>query len=201
MVHKRRQRTDRWLDLVEDPATLRAICDHIAEGGALPEWCRAQGVRFADVNAWLSADDGRRLLYDQAKKGRDEYLGEIVIRNLRQLAEADWRDAYDAKGALLPFTQWPEGLRRAVLRVEYDTTLVAASKGSKAKRKRDISDVRLVDPAKAVELLGKYRRMFVDKVEHSGSLTLEDLVGASMPAPAPTAPTAPTPTPNTGGNT
>lgn len=192
---RKRQRTHAWLDLAEDPATLRAICDHVAEGGALPEWCRAQGVRFADVNAWLSADEGRRLLYDQAKKGRDEYLGEIVIRNLRQLAEADWRDAYDVKGALRPFTQWPEGLRRAVLRIEYGEVATSKDKGKTVKIARDISDVRLVDPAKAVELLGKYRRMFVDKVEHSGSLTLEDLVGGSM-APAPP---SPTPTPNTGG--
>lgn len=189
---RKRDRTDRWLDLAGDPATLRAICDHVAEGGALPEWCRAQGVRFADVNAWLSAEDARCLLYDQAKKGRDEYLGEIVIRNLRQLAEADWRDAYDAKGRLLSFTKWPDGLRRAVLRIEYGEVATSTDKGKTIKHGRDISDVRLVDPAKAVELLGKYRRMFVDKVEHSGSLTLEDLVGGSM-APAPPA--------TTGGNT
>lgn len=179
---RKRQRTHAWLDLAEDPATLRAICDHVAEGGALPEWCRAQGVRFADVNAWLSADEGRRLLYDQAKKGRDEYLGEIVIRNLRQLADVDIAQAYDENGNVLPIADMPPELRRAIAGLEVFEEY--QGRGENREYIGQTKKIKLVDPAKAVELLGKYRRMFVDKVEHSGSLTLEDLVGGSMASPA-----------------
>ena len=36
------------------------------------------------------------------------------------------------------------------------------------------------DKLKALELLGKHLKLYTDKVEHSGNLTLEDLVAGSM---------------------
>jgi phage terminase small subunit len=39
--------------------------------------------------------------------------------------------------------------------------------------------VRLKDSVRALELLGKYFKLFTDKVEHTGTLTLEQLVAAS----------------------
>ena len=39
--------------------------------------------------------------------------------------------------------------------------------------------VKMYDKQKALELYGKYLKMFGDRVEHTGSLTLEELVDKS----------------------
>lgn len=173
---QKRARTNRWLTLVGDPATLRDICDFVAEGHSLVEWVREQDVRYGDVWSWIIADDQRKSLYAQALEGRNEFLNELVVRNLRQMADADPAQAYH-DGKLLPFIEWPEGLRRAVLSIEYGSALTTAVKKNKT---REVSKVKLVDPARAAELLGKYRKLFVEQHEHKGKLTLEDLVGGSM---------------------
>jgi len=41
--------------------------------------------------------------------------------------------------------------------------------------------VKFLDKLKAIEVLGKNLKMFVDRVEHSGSLTLEQMVEGSIP--------------------
>jgi len=178
MARKRRERTDRWAALAADPATLRAICDHVAEGGSLPEWCRAHDVRFADVNAWLSADKRRAELYQAARTARDEFLDELVIRNLRLFADLDLGRAYDKDGELLPLHKMPEDIRRAITKVE--VTEEFAGRGESREHIGYTKKIRTVSPERALELLGKYRRKFVDRVEHAGKLTLEELVGGSM---------------------
>lgn len=187
MTRKRRQRTERWAAMIGDPATLRAICDHVAEGGSLPEWCREHDVRFADVNAWLSGDDYRAKIYQAARQARDEFLDEIVIRNLRLFADLDLGRAYDKDGELLPLHKMPEDIRRAITQVE--VTEEFKGRGESREHIGYTKKIRTVSPERALELLGKYRRKFVDRVEHGGKLTLEELVGGSMKSTDPTRPT------------
>lgn len=47
---------------------------------------------------------------------------------------------------------------------------------------------RYGDKLKALELLGKNSRLFTDRIEHEGGLSLEDLIAGSMAPPDPVSP-------------
>lgn len=163
---RKRERRDRLAALLGDPDTLRALCDHVIEGGTLVEWCRARDVKYTDVAAWIAAEDHRREKFEAAKDLRGEFLAELVVRNLRMFADVDMNDALDKRGKLLPFRQIPEHIRRAIREIEYSL----AGKPDK---------IKLVAPERAIELLGKYRKMFTDRIEHDASETLEELLTRS----------------------
>jgi hypothetical protein len=191
----KRDRIDRWLVLAGDPATLRDICDHIVEGGTLREWCEQEDVRYSDVSLWLGAETERRDRYDTARSLRDEWLTDTVIRNLRIFADVDIARAYDDHGVLLPIAEMPEDVRRAIVSIEIDEEQVNRSQVDRDADEGEAPElvhtrtrkIRLVSREKAVELLGKYRKMYVDKVEHSADATLEQLLTKSRETPKPPA--------------
>lgn len=159
---------------MDDPATLRAVHDHIAEGGTVRSWALAEGVRPVDVRAWIAGDETRRTLIGEAEKARHEYLHDGVIDKLKALTEADLAEAFYArgkkKGLIKPLHDMPPTLRAAIAAIKPD-------------------EIKIVDPARAVELLGKYLRLFVERHQVESKVTLEELVGGSM------APTEPPPAP------
>lgn len=182
----KRDRTDRWLELAGDPATMRDLCDRIVEGGTLREFCEAHDVRYSDVSAWISAENERRERFDTAIELRGEWLTDSVIRNLRMYVDLDIARAYGEDGKLLPITQMPEDIRRAIVQLEVDEAQVSAQAADP-----DSGDappnlvqtrtrkIKVVSHERAAELLGKYRKMFVDRVEHGVNESLEDLLTRS----------------------
>ena len=188
---RKRERRTRTAALIDDPATLRAICDFVVEGGSLVEWCRNHGVAYRDVAAWIAAEDHRREKFEQAKELRGEFLSELVIRQLRLFADLDVSRAYGPDGNLLPITAMPEDIRRAITQFEVEVDVAAAegadsgSQGGKLRRRREqgrgvrTTKIKTVSPERAIELLGKYRKMFTDKVEHEAGETLEQLLTRS----------------------
>lgn len=181
---KKRERRTRTQRLLADPATLRAICDAIVEGGTLVEWCRQHDVPYTEAAAWIAAEDHRREKFEAARDLRGEFLSELVVRNLRLFADLDIGRAYGADGKLLPVPEMPEDIRRAI--TQFEVFEEFQGRGEDREYIGDTKKLKTIDPARAVELLGKYRRMFIDRVEHGGKVTLEELVGGSM-SPTPTA--------------
>ncbi len=197
---KKRQRRTRWQILADDPATLRELCDHLVEGGTLLEWCRAHDVRYQAVSAWISAEDHRRQKVDAALQLRGEFLSDLVIRNLRMYADVDVSKAYDRDGRLLPIQDMPEDLRRAIREFEVEEEVEShededeGPQGGRLRRRRKdaiaatrTTKIKTVSPEKAIELLGKYRKLFTDRVEHSVDTKLEDLLTASRQPDPPAA--------------
>ncbi len=162
----KRARRERLATLLGDPATAGDIARYVAEGGSLVTWCHERDVPYSDVAAWLAAEDGRREQYAAARALRDEYLSEVVVRNLHDFATVDIADAFiktgKNKGRLKALKDMPAALRRAIVSIE-------------------TGKLKLISPKDAVELLAKYRRMLVDRVDVEGRMRLEDLVGGSMP--------------------
>ncbi len=156
-------------------ATLAAIHAHLAEGGSLRGWCRAHDVRFAEVYAWIQGDEALAKQYAAAKEARLEAHAEHVNEAAYELSDVDLAEAYDARGRLKPLHQMPRALRRAITAIEYDED-------------GNVAKIKFVDQLRAAEFLAKLRRMLVERVEHEGKVTLEELVGGSMPgegAPTP----------------
>ena len=86
------------------------------------------------------------------------------------MAFFDVGQLHDADGNLLPLQQLPEDARRAVVQFE------AESVGQDGEAVTQLRRVKLADKLKALELLARHLGMLKDKVEHSGTVTLEELV-------------------------
>ena len=117
----------------------------------------------------------------QARAERTQVDADWVLKRLHGDATADLADLYDANGNLRPISDWP---------MVWRTGLVA---GVETAMERDGSDadgdpqcvtvrkIKLVDRTKLIELIGKHVAVgaFKDRVEHSGTMTLEQMVAGS----------------------
>jgi phage terminase small subunit len=106
----------------------------------------------------------------QAKRtAKLEITAESVLQELAKLAFHDPGKLYGKDGKLLPVYELDDMTRAAVasLEVEEKTT-----RGSRAVTKK----IKLADKGQNLERLGRYLKLFTDRTEHTGRLTLEDLV-------------------------
>jgi phage terminase small subunit len=101
------------------------------------------------------------------RAARVEVKADDVLRELLRLAMVDIGEAFDDNGRLKPLNEMSADVRRAISGLDYEE----ATENRGAIRK-----VKFWDKKGALELLGKHLKLFTDKIEHSGGLTLEQLI-------------------------
>jgi hypothetical protein len=158
--------------IVNDPLFFQRICDYIAGGGTLVEFCHELHEQGHDISypatlRWIRSDVARRERYELALEDGSEWQIDRIKRELRDLAAVDLSRIFNEDGSQKPFPEWPSDIQRAV---------------SSIKKGKDGTEIKFHDKLKAIELIGRASGAFKEKVEHSGSvnLTLEKLVGQSM---------------------
>lgn len=112
-----------------------------------------------------------------ARAARVEVQADDVLRELLRIARADIAQAFDESGALLPVQAMPEDVRRAIASIEVEQ--VGGDEGAVSFVKK----VRFWDKSRGLEMLGKHLKLFTEKVELSGKVTLEQLVLGSYEKP------------------
>jgi hypothetical protein len=162
------------LAIVAEPEAINFICESISEGRTLVDISRAWDVRFSELHAWVhdATIPARLEKYALALEARGMYYTEHVLGRLFTISDADLSMCYKG-GQLLPMDEWPTDVRRALKTIETQIN----DEGHVTKK------LQLTDPLRAMELLGKHVKMFSDKIDVSGSLSLEALVGASLKQP------------------
>lgn len=155
-----------WTD--DAAAALEELCASIVEGGTVVAFCRERKLPYSRVALWVADADHRRERVTASAGLRNDYLSDLVIRNLVDFCEVDLADALDANGRFLPLAEMPERVKRAISAFDLGESV----DGEVARPFR----VKMIDPGRAVDLLGKMRSMFTQKVEVKGELTLEDLL-------------------------
>ena len=145
-------------------ATRAAIGAGFAEKSAHVTGCRL--LRNSTIQAAIADVQAR-----MAK--RLEITAERTLRELAKVAFYDPREMYDAGGRPLPVGELDDMNAAALAGIE---TAVKEEDGVVTVTHK----YRMTDRVKALELLGRYHKLFTDKVEHGGSVTLEQLVAGSM---------------------
>lgn len=115
-----------------------------------------------------------------------------------RIADADIAKAFDKNGAILPVHEMPRSIRRAVAGIEQWSERNYVPKKAceldpedsdysedpnklvDVERSGITSKFKLENKTKALELLGKHLKLFTEKYELSGRVTLEELVVGSM---------------------
>lgn len=153
------------------------ICAHLAEGGTLITLAEAWDIPFGWISAWISADKDRGARYKAALNDRSEWVKEMLLHELRRVGFMDLRKLFDEDGKLKRPADWPAEVAHAISSVEVDELF--EGRGNDRKSIGETKKIKLWDKIKSLELLGKNLTLFTEKVEHSGKITLEDLVAGS----------------------
>lgn len=157
--------------------TMRTICSHVASGGSLIDLCETWAVRYGDMIAWIREDKRRSHMYTDSTNDRTEWAKERFLLELKRIGLSDIRKIFKEDGSILPAHKWPSEVAAYVSSIE----VVEEFEGS-GKDKEQVGwnkKVKLWNKERALELLGKNLHLFMDKVEHSGKITLEELITAS----------------------
>jgi hypothetical protein len=157
--------------LLSDPARMEKIFKHLSAGGTLVDYCKLVGQPYAELMAWISADEGRMAKYEAGKRARQDWLFEQVLRQYKALSELDIRELYDESGSLKNMADWPESAALAVAGVESleQTQTVDGS----VEVVGVVKKVKTYDKNKSLEALGKYLRMFADVLEVRGEISIK----------------------------
>jgi phage terminase small subunit len=110
----------------------------------------------------------------EAKTSKLDLSAERILTELARIAYADMRTVarWTHSGVeFIPSDQLTDDAAATVREISEETNQHGGS-----------LKVKQHDKVKALELLGKYRKLFTEKVEHTGKVTIEDLVAGSKEA-------------------
>lgn len=148
------------------PKTILDIAAHVSAGGLLIECAETLGLEQHDLSRWIMSDPDRRALYDAACLDQAELWRADVRERVRAMGRTDIRQVLDPEtGRVLPPEEWPAAAAVAVREV-------------KQSRLGDLT-VKLVDPLRALELLGRDLGLFKQRVDVTLTVNIADKLKAA----------------------
>jgi phage terminase small subunit len=151
--------------LVDLNATRAAIAAGYSKHSAEITGCKL--LRNAKVSEQISKKTAKRF-------EKLEITADRVLQEIAKLAFLDPRKFYDENGNLKPVTELDDETAACLASVEVFEEF--AGRGDEREKIGQTKKVRFADKGMNLERLGKHLKLFTDKVEHSGKLTLEDLL-------------------------
>lgn len=170
-----------WPVVVQDPKTMETIFNHIASGGTLAGLCEVWGVNYGIVRGWINSSEDRAKVYIEACAARDDLTKDIIFQQLMSVAKSKLRTLFNEDGSLKSPHDWPEDADAFVASIETEELFDGA--GDERQHIGYTKKIKLWDKLKSIEMLGKKLGLFAEKVEHSGKITLEDIIARSHEAP------------------
>jgi hypothetical protein len=151
---------------------IMVICEYFANG---MQKAKAYQSVYPDVSDKSASTSFSRLLdniefkveFDHRMKQHVTAAGlttSYIIDEMKNCADASVSDLYDSDGNMLPPHRLPSHVAKRVQHYE------AIESFDKEGEKVITHKYKLEPKAKFLELLGKNKKMFIDKVEHSGQV-------------------------------
>lgn len=101
-----------------------------------------------------------------------------VLRVLKDIATFDLADCYDENNNLKSIHDIPKATRQALAGIKVFEEFEGF--GRDRSKVGETREIKAWDKNRAVENLGRYLKMFTDKVEHSGTVNLGDRMKAAQ---------------------
>ncbi len=162
------------------PDLIDTMFAHVSNGGTLHGLADLWDVRVAVLYEWVDKDEERRAKLLRAEKARDNWGREVLWEYLRDLATFKVTDLFEPDGRLKPLDQWPAAAARAVAGLETEELFEFDYQSKEKVHLGTAKKVKLIDRSKSLKQLGDFLGTWAaQKVEHSGTLTLEQLLAAS----------------------
>lgn len=152
------------------------LCAHTINGGSVLDLCETWGLAWDRVWLWLMESRERQTKYEKAVHAQGEWAIARILKEIRLLAFTDHRELYNSEKRMKHPTEWSKELGAVV--EGYEVVEYFEGVGREKAQVGFLKKVKMYDKQKALELYGKYLKMFGDR-QVDVSLSLEDLVDAS----------------------
>lgn len=164
-----RDRRERLIALLADPATLDDVLSFVMDGGTVAEWAVSKDVQSGALRVWFEADPDRAKMLADAETTRRAQLTDVAFTTIRQLATTDIRTAFKADGTLKKPKDLPDDLAAAVNGIE---TTVGEDGQTRTR-------LRFTPRDRGVELLGRTLSLFKDRLAVDLQVGLADRLQAA----------------------
>lgn len=115
----------------------------------------------------------------QLRQERDEEAAveaADVLRGLKQNANSDIGELWDADGQPIPIHKLPPEVRQCIASLEWvciePERKIVADDGERVIPAKWVPKVKFWNKNEALSLLGKHKKLFTEKVEHSGAVSI-----------------------------
>ena len=143
------------------------------KAGYSPKCAEVQGSRLlsnAKISSFLADKLGKKFQ-------KLDLTAEQVLDGLRRLAFFDVRKFYNADGSLKSIPELDDDTAFALAGMDVEEAYEHFGKGQ-AKPNGTIKKIKFADKGQNLERLGRYFKLFTDKIEHSGEISLADRIAA-----------------------
>lgn len=138
----------------------------------------AWSVSYADLVTLLQRDAKVWERVQRSMEARKEWAAEAILRELRDLAMSDLRQAFDESGALKPPDQWPDSLARAISSIEIDEFY--EGRGDERTQVGWTKKIKLWDKPAALKQLREHLAAGLGAAATGGEMSLESMIEASI---------------------
>lgn len=165
-------------EVISKPDTMRNMYRHVANGGSIIDLCETWGARYSDVMFWVHNDAKRKSMYEDALQAQAEWAVRRVLKEVQTIGVMDIRQAYDDDGRLIN----PKDMSRETAAAIQSLESVEYFEGSGKDREQVgwVKKVKFWNKLDAIKMMMQNLGMLVERVEHSGRVTLEQLVEDSI---------------------
>ena len=161
---------DREYHFFSDPKRMEHITLHVANGGSLIDIAKAALIPYSKIMAWVRADKVRLDAYNAALEDRKEWTKETVLREIRELGTFDIRKILNESGGILPPSQWPDEIAKAIVGMDVSEERVDGEVVG------EIRKIKTVDKLKSLEMVAKNLSMLIEKHDVRHEVTLDQLI-------------------------
>ncbi len=104
---------------------------------------------------------------------------EIVVAETLALVQFDIRDLYDDQGNIKNIRDMPRDVARSLSSIEVEELFSGSAEDRQVVG--TTKKIKLIDRLKSIEMLGRHTdvQAWKDRLEHTGKITLEELVAGS----------------------
>jgi hypothetical protein len=156
---------------------LDQLCSHVINGGSPLDLCEKWDIAWDKLWLWVEGNKEYAHKFDKALHAQNEWAIARILKEIRLLSFTDHRQLYDKDKRMKHPTEWSKELGAVV--ESYEVVEYFEGVGREKEQVGWLKKVKLYDKQKALELYGKYLKMFGDRLEHTGSISLEELVDKS----------------------
>ena len=173
------ERDKRTTQTLADPDTMNTITTHVSNGGSILDLATKWNVRFSDINGWIYSDPVRKKEYEISMNAQNEWAVQRILQEIKRLAFMDIRSLFNDNGTVKPMAEWSDDAAKAVIGLKHtdpkhdkDGDVVVP----------EIREIKLEKKLESLKTLGncKELRLFADRIEHSGKITLLDMIEGSL---------------------
>lgn len=157
--------------LIED------CCMAIANGYTMTEWCRSKGINYGSFRSELRRTKMFEVRIMEAELAREEWLKEELLKLMRDITQLNPQSCFDDKGHYLGINGLPENAAKLIKKAK-----VRLQSNGPDEPPDEILEIEFYDKQKSIDQIGKYIQMFVERIEVSHKVTLEETVTRSFEA-------------------